>query len=206
MVRPPAPVDVNPPATDTVAPPAETSVIPSTGAVTLRISGVPPRAIVAVDSMNADSLVARVLPGTHIISVTAPGYRKLVKSVDVGADSSLDLTVDLAALKIKLDPCRYPGEQYNATDECYDQLPTRIGGSAEVDLPPDFVGTPRPSILWVRVSADGETMEVQPSQRSSRQFEELAIRKAESLVWSPATKNGKPVVGWVQVEIRPARR
>jgi hypothetical protein len=126
--------------------------------------------------------------------------------VDLIADSTLDLSADLAAVKIRIDPCRYPGEQYNAADECYDQLPSRIGGSPEVELPADFVGIPRPSILWVKVSPEGRTIEVQPSQRSSRQFEELAVRQAESMTWSPATKNGRPVAGWLQVEIRPARR
>jgi hypothetical protein len=172
----------------------------------LRMSGVPAGAVVKVDSVTADSLVVRLPPGSHNVAVTASGYRRLVKSVEVTADSMLDLSGDLAAAKIRIDPCRYPGEQYNASDECYDQLPSRISGSAEVELPADFVGTPRPSILWVKVSPDGRTIEVQPSQRSSRQFEELAVRQAESMTWNPATKDGRPVAGWLQVEIRPARR
>jgi PEGA domain-containing protein len=203
VVRAPAPVDVAPPVP---VPPTDSSPTPPAATVALRISGVPPGAVVKVDSATADSLVIQVPPGSHIVAVSASGYRKLVKSVELTADSTLDLSGDLAAVKIRLDPCRYPGEQYNAADECYDQLPSRISGSPEVELPADFVGSPRPSILWVRVSADGRTIEVQPSQRSSRQFEELAVQQAESMIWTPATKDSKPVVGWLQVEIRPARR
>jgi hypothetical protein len=187
-------------------PATDTSATPSPGLVTLTISGVPTRAVIKVDSVAADSPILRLPSGAHTVSVTASGYRKLVKLVELRADSSIDLAGELAALKIRPDPCRYPGEQYNASDECYDQLPTRIGGSAEVDLPPDFVGNPRPSILWVRVSADGRTIEVQPSQRSSRQFEELAVERAKSMTWTPAMKNGKQVTGWLQLEIRPKRR
>jgi Gram-negative bacterial TonB protein C-terminal/PEGA domain len=202
VVRPPAPVDVAP---DPV-PTADTAPTVPPATVVLRMSGVPAGAVVKVDSVTADSLVVRLPPGSHTVAVTASGYRRLVKSVEITADSMLDLSSDLAAAKIRIDPCRYPGEQYNASDECYDQLPSRISGSAEVELPADFVGTPRPSILWVKVSPDGRTIEVQPSQRSSRQFEELAVRQAESMTWNPATKDGRPVAGWLQVEIRPARR
>jgi hypothetical protein len=202
VVLPPAPVDDASP--EPLPPAAPAAGTPQT--VALRISGVPQGAVVQVDSATTDSMVVRVPPGSHTVAVSASGHRKLVKSVDLIADSTLDLSADLAAVKIRIDPCRYPGEQYNAADECYDQLPSRIGGSPEVELPADFVGIPRPSILWVKVSPEGRTIEVQPSQRSSRQFEELAVRQAESMTWSPATKNGRPVAGWLQVEIRPARR
>jgi hypothetical protein len=208
VVRAPAPVDTTSPVADPALPPPDASVAstPPAATVTLRIGGVPSGAVVKVDSVTADSLVVRVAPGPHMVSVTASGYRELVKVVDLATDSSLDLSGALAAMKVRPDPCRNPGQQYNAAEECYDQPPRRISGSAEVELPPEFVGSPRPSILWVKVSADGRTIDVQPSQRSSRQFEELAIRQAESLAWEPATKNGKPVAGWLEVEIRPARR
>lgn len=205
VVRAPAPVDTTSPVADPALPPPDASTPPAT-TVTLKISGVPSGAVVKVDSVTADSLVVRVPPGPHMVSVAASGYRELVKVVNLATDSSLDLSGALATMKVRPDPCRNPGQQYNATEECYDQPPARIGGSAEVELPPDFMGSPRPSVLWVKVSADGRTIDVQPSQRSSRQFEELAIRQAESLEWDPATKNGKPVAGWLEVEIRPARR
>ena len=173
--------------------------------LTLRLGGVPPAAAVMVDSQQIDSLVARLPRGTHTISIAAKGYKALAREVEVSSDTTLDLSAELAALKVKADPCKYPGEQYNAHGECYDEPPRLRRGTTLVQLPSDFPGTPRPSTVWVKVAADGSTGLVEPSKRSAPGFEELALQRAALLEWTPATLNGKPVPGWLEVEIRPVR-
>jgi hypothetical protein len=185
------------------APPIDTTP-PTQRLVSIRLRGVPAGATILVDTLLTDSAGIAVPPGSHTVSVKAAGYRDLLKTVEVSGDTVLDLQPDLASLKIKLDPCRYPGATYNAEAECYDELPRRIEGSVRVQLPPDFGALPRPSTLWVRVSPEGRTIEVEQSIRSTPEFEEIAKRQAESLVWQPARKNGRPVTGWVEVKISPA--
>jgi hypothetical protein len=193
-----------PPAGESLPPDTSEPQPPAT--ITLRFSGVPAAAVVKVDSEPVDSQMARMPPGTHTVSVAASGYKELVKSVEILSDSTLDLSADLASLKVKFDPCRYPGQQYNVAGECYDEPPRLKRGSTLVRLPPDFVGNPRPSAQWVKVSADGRTVRVEPSRRSAPEFEELSTQQAYSLVWDPATKNDRPVAGWLEVELKPAPR
>jgi hypothetical protein len=180
----------------------------------LRIKSLPSGAVLKVDSVPADSLLALVGPGSHRLSVVAPGYNQLVKVVEVSADTILDLLDDMASLKRRpavvsptpiVSSCLYPGDQYNATNECYDEPPKLKRGSTRVQLPSDFDGTPRSSTVWAKISAAGRTLEVEPSKRSLPGFEELAFRRAYSLEWDPARKNGNAVAGWVEVEIKPVR-
>jgi hypothetical protein len=158
-----------------------------------------------LDTLLTDTMGTAVVPGSHTVSVKASGYRELVKTVEVSTDTVLDLQADIASLRIKLDPCQHPGANYNANEECYDELPRRTGGSDRVQLPTDFGPVPRPSTLWVKVSPDGRTIDVEQSTRSTPEFEELAKLRAQSFSWEPARKNGRPVTGWVEVRISPAK-
>jgi hypothetical protein len=199
-----------------VLPPAEpvapTDTAPAPPAkVRLRVNALPSGATLKVDSVPADSMTL-VGPGSHTISVAAPGYKELVKVVEIMADTTLDIGTELANLRLRVpvatpapvdNACLYPGEQYNATNECYDEPPKLKRGSTRVRLPSDFEGSPRASTVWVKVSAGGKTLEVEPSKRSLPGFEELAFRRAYSLEWEPATKNRRAVTGWVEVEIKP---
>jgi len=63
---------------------------------------------------------------------------------------------------------------------------------------------PRPSILWVKVSPEGKTVEVQPLRPSNDAAYEREVRAfAEQLSWYPATKGGQAVEGWTQMMFRP---
>ena len=185
--------------------PAIETTPPAPKLVSVRLQGLPAGATVRLDTLSIDSIGTAVPPGAHTVSVKATGYRELVKTVEVSADTVLDLQADIAALRIRFDPCRYPGADYNANEECYDELPRRIAGSVRVQLPSDFGAVPRPSTLWVRVSPDGRTIGVEQSIRSTPEFEELAKRQAESFAWEPARKDGRAVSGWVEVKISPSK-
>jgi hypothetical protein len=72
-------------------------------------------------------------------------------------------------------------------------------------VPPDVEGEPRPSVLWVRVSPEGKTMEVRRFRPSNDAAFERDVRAfAMELAWQPAIKDGVPVEAWTQMEFRPA--
>ncbi|HXE58105.1 MAG TPA: energy transducer TonB, partial [Gemmatimonadales bacterium] len=94
--------------------------------------------------------------------------------------------------------CARPGDGYNADGSCYDERPAPLAPTF-VPLTDEVEGTPRASILWVRVSPDGRTLEVQPRTPSNDPaFERLAQEYALKVRWEPATRGGRPVEGWTQ--------
>jgi TonB family protein len=63
---------------------------------------------------------------------------------------------------------------------------------------------PGPVIVEVKVNADGTTAAVtslRPSE--SAEFNDLANRYAITMRWTPARKDGVPVVGWTQIRLEP---
>jgi TonB family protein len=66
---------------------------------------------------------------------------------------------------------------------------------------------PRPAILLVHVSREGETIEARLYSRSNLDtFNDQAMDVAKHLRWNPAQKNGEPVDAWVQWPFQPMRR
>lgn len=213
-------------APQTVELPADTASAPATGAEmppapradsgSLRVTGLPEGAAVSVDGLQLDSMAARVPVGRHEVSIEAPGFERRIDSIDIAANATADLSPPLvkkarrarAPVEATETPtsCAYPGPEYNSNNECLDELPKLIDGSYRVLVPPDLAGTPRPSTLWVKVSATGRTETVEPYKRSSPEFEALAMQRADSLRWTPALKNGKAVSSWLEVQMVPVRR
>ncbi len=69
-----------------------------------------------------------------------------------------------------------------------------------VPPPEGMTGSPRPSLLWVKVSADGRTLDLKrlrPSNDST--FERAARDFAWTVTWHPALKGGAPVEAWTQM-------
>ncbi len=65
-------------------------------------------------------------------------------------------------------------------------------------------GTPRPSLLWVKVSAEGRTVDLQrlrPSDDST--FERAARDFVWTVTWHPALKDGAAVEAWTQMLFPP---
>jgi hypothetical protein len=71
-------------------------------------------------------------------------------------------------------------------------------------LPEGLTGSPRPSLLWVKVSAEGRTVDLQrlrPSDDST--FERAARDFVWTVTWHPALKDGAPVEAWTQMLFPP---
>ena len=66
---------------------------------------------------------------------------------------------------------------------------------------------PRPSILYVKVSREGKTLDARILTNSNDPtFDVQALELAKRLQWNPAKKNGEPVEAWVQWLCRPERQ
>ena len=65
--------------------------------------------------------------------------------------------------------------------------------------------TPRPSLLWVKVSTEGRTVDVARLRPSNDAAFERAVRNfVWSITWHPALKDGTPVEAWTQMLFPPA--
>jgi hypothetical protein len=63
---------------------------------------------------------------------------------------------------------------------------------------------PRRSVLLVKVSVEGRTLEVRSQVPSDDpEFERKAREFAAGVEWNPATNDGKPVVAWTQWPFAP---
>ena len=65
--------------------------------------------------------------------------------------------------------------------------------------------SPRPSLLWVKVSTEGRTVDVARLRPSNDAAFERAVRNfVWSMTWHPALKDGAPVEAWTQMLFPPA--
>ncbi len=102
--------------------------------------------------------------------------------------------------------CATPGANYNAGRVCFDERPKPVSAPF-VPVPPDTQVSPTPSVLWVKVSAEGRTIDVQRLTASSdRAFEREAQSFVWTMTWHPALKNGAPVEAWTQMQFPPQRQ
>jgi hypothetical protein len=102
--------------------------------------------------------------------------------------------------------CDAPTPTYNADGSCFDVRPLPKAPTY-VPVPADGQPHPRPSVLWVRVSADGTTLDVRPMLPSNDPaFERDARDFARTLAWRPALKGNQPVEAWTQWKFDPVRQ
>ena len=122
----------------------------------------------------------------------------------VGATVPRTATESGGAADSAASPCE-PGERYDAT-RCFDRRPRPVEPTF-VPAPAGSVATPAPSVLWVRVSADGRTLEVRPLEPSAdTAFERAARAFAERVRWQPARRADSAVDAWMQWKFDPAPR
>ena len=101
----------------------------------------------------------------------------------------------------QVDHCS-PGRAYNAAS-CFDERPKPVEPPF-VPLPEGLEGTPTPSQLWVKVSVEGRTVDIQRLRSSSDPaFEQAARDFAWTVTWHPALKEGAPVEAWTQMMFPP---
>jgi len=181
----------------------------------LRLTNLPKGSTVMVDSKPLLEPETRLPVGAHEVAISAPRYTFFTDTVDIAAGQMLVFAPELVPIgtapNAKPTPpaaldCSAPSQANRYGRACYDKPPLPDGPS-RVPLTDDITGTPSPSVLLVKVSADGRTVSVQTNTPSnSAAFNNLAIAFAKNLKWQPAAKNGTPVEGWTQFAFYPSER
>ncbi|MEP7324653.1 MAG: protein kinase [Gemmatimonadota bacterium] len=201
-----------------------TAGAPSTDSGEIRLTGLPRGTRVMIDGNPVISSPIRVPPGRHILAISAPRYQFFQDTLDLQPGASLEMAPSLAPLGAAATPtvplrvqqrrtqraatpgCDEPVVGYNADRICYDQRPRPVIAPF-VALTPEVEGTPRPSVLLVKVSTEGKTLEVRQFNPSNdAAFEKLARAYATAMSWLPAIKGGTAVVGWTQMAFPPQQQ
>jgi hypothetical protein len=185
----------------------------------VRLVGLPRGSTVLIDERPALDAVSNLPAGKHVLAISAPRFQFFTDTIVVRAGDTLELTPALlpvgapATTATKppppaqtepaqpVDRCS-PGRAYNAA-ACFDERPKPVEAPF-VPLPEGLEGTPRPSQLWVKVSAEGRTVDIRrlrPSDDAA--FEQAARDFAWIIAWHPAMKEGAPVEAWTQMLFPP---
>ncbi len=169
---------------------------------------------VLVDEKPVTEPLIRLPAGPHVVAISAPQHNFYADTIVVQPGKVTELSPQLARLgtatgqRTRREPVRpastcTPGPGYNADGSCFDERPKPVT-QPFVPVPADAEGLPRPSLLWVKVSADGKTLELQALRSSNDPAFERDVRAfAEQLSWYPASKGGEPVEAWTQMIFRP---
>lgn len=180
----------------------------------VRVVNLPRGSTVMIDEKPVTEAVTRLPPGPHSIGISAPLYNFYTDTVVVEPGKITEVSPPLTRLgapaplrrrpATRAAPSCEPGPGYNADHSCFDERPKPVS-PPWVPVPPDAGGRPQPSILWVKVSADGKTLAVEPLRPSNDGAFERDVRAfAKEMTWYPATRNGQPVEAWTQMIFRPA--
>ena len=202
----------------TVTPTAPAPVVETLGADSgyLRLLNLPRGSQVLIDSRQATQpgVQIQLRAGWHELAVTASGYEFFTDSVKIEPGRTLVYTPDLAAtgapapapgsqadmrrrILARLD-CEVPSAANKFGRACYD-TPPRPVGSTRVPLPAGSAAAPTNVVLVVRVSRQGRTTAVRTLTRSNDDgFTSAVETYAQSLQWTPAIREGRPVDGWTQ--------
>ena len=225
-VAPPPPVTPStagqpaaPPRTDTApispAAPAATTVDVGGDSGGIRVVGLPRGSTVMIDEKPVTEPVTRLPPGPHAVGVSAPRYNFYADTIVVRPGEITEVAPELApigtpelprrrlAQRLAAGRCE-PGPGYNADGSCFDERPKPVNPPF-VPVPDDAGPSPRPSLLWVKVSPEGRTVDVARLRPSGDVAFERAVRNfVWSVTWHPALKDGAPVEAWTQMLFPPA--
>jgi hypothetical protein len=193
------------------APAADPNTAPlDSGAI--RLVNLPRGSSVLIDERPVTEPVTRLVPGPHVVAISAPRFQFYAETVRVKPGQELELRPVLTPLGAAARPRQLaqrapscaPGPGYNVDGSCFDERPRPVA-QPFVPLPADAEAEARPSVLWVRVSPEGKTLEIRPFRPSNdAAFERDAHAFAMEMAWQPAIKGGAPVEAWTQMIFRPA--
>jgi hypothetical protein len=180
---------------------------------------------VLIDEQPVVDPTTRLSPGPHVLAVSAPRFNFFTDTIVVRPGETLELTPQLQPIGApvpsaqdaspqaspqappptlpRADARCSPGPGYNADGSCFDERPKPVNPPF-VPLPEGVTGAPRPSLLWVKVSAEGRTLDLRrlrPSDDST--FEHAARDFVWTVTWHPALKDGAPVEAWTQMLFPP---
>jgi hypothetical protein len=171
---------------------------------------------VLIDERPVTEPVTRLPPGPHALAISAPRFNFFSDTIVIRAGDTLELTPQLSPIgapaSIATNPpppparpaarCA-PGAGYNRDGSCFDDRPKPVSAPF-VPVPEGVERTPRPSLLWVKVSSEGRTVDVRQLRPSNNAEFERAVRNfVWSFQWHPALKDGAPVEAWTQMLFPP---
>jgi len=179
----------------------------------IRVVGLPRGSTVMIDEKPVTEAVTRLAPGPHALGVSAPRFNFYADTIVVRPGEILEVGPQLSPIGAPeparrraagtANPCR-PGPGYNADGSCFDERPKPVNPPF-VPLPEGASESARPSLLWVKVSTEGRTVDVARLRRSDDSEFERAVRNfVWSMTWHPALKDGQPVEAWTPTLFPPA--
>jgi len=180
----------------------------------IRLMGLPRGSTVLIDEKPITQALTRLAPGPHALAVSAPRYNFFSDTIIVQPGEVQDLTPQLIALGAPTPskrpvsrpaPSCAPGPGYNAEGSCFDDRPKPVNPPF-VTVPQDSKPAPRPSLLWVKVSAEGRTLDIRRLRPSDDGAYEREVQNfVWTVTWHPALKDGAPVEAWTQMLFPPAQ-
>ena len=177
--------------------------LPETG--TLIVSGLPSLSQLLINGEVRRDTVLALPPGSQAIRVTLTGYHDFEDVKPLARGDTVVVSVPsltpLAPPKPKVDYCAVDPPDYNKEGSCYDQAP-RWDRQPVIRLEAGASSTR--VIILAKILADGSVETVRRKEASpDRRFEARALRFAkDSLQYTPARKDGRPVTAWVEVPVR----
>jgi serine/threonine protein kinase len=181
----------------------------------IRLMNLPRGSTVMIDEQPITQALTRLPPGPHALAISAPRYNFYSDTIVVRPGQIEELTPELiqigAPVPVRREGQRrpaaggVPGPGYNADGSCFEERPPPVSPPF-VTAPPDAQASPRPSLLWVKVSAEGRTVDIMRLRPSNDPAFERAVRNfVWTVTWHPALKDGAPVEAWTQMLFPPAQ-
>jgi serine/threonine protein kinase len=179
----------------------------------IRLMGLPRGSTVMIDEQPVTQALTRLVPGPHALAISAPRYNFYSDTIVVRPGQVEELTPQLTQVGAPV-PARpaerrsvasgcVPGPTYNADGSCFEDRPKPVNPPF-VTPPADAQGSPKPSLLWVKVSAEGRTVDIMRLKPSNDPAFERAVRNfVWTVTWHPALKDGAPVEAWTQMLFPP---
>jgi hypothetical protein len=167
-----------------------------------------------IDEQPVTQALTKLPPGPHALAISAPKYNFYSDTIIVRPGQTEELTPQLVAIGAPVPtraaerrpvPGCVPGPGYNADGSCFEERPKPVNPPF-VALPPDAGPAPRPSLLWIKVSTEGRTVDIMRLRPSNDPAFERAVRNfVWTVTWHPALKDGAPVEAWTQMLFPPAQ-
>jgi hypothetical protein len=180
----------------------------------IRLSGLPRGSTVLIDEKPVSQALTRLAPGPHALAISAPRYNFYSDTIVIRPGQVQELTPQLTGLgtaapatrrQARADARCVPGAGYNEDGSCFDERPKPVNPPF-VTVPLDAQPSPRPSLLWVKVSTEGRTVDIRRLRPSDDPAYEREVRNfVWTVTWHPALKDGAPVEAWTQMLFPPAQ-
>jgi serine/threonine-protein kinase len=189
-----------------VAPPAEPPPPPAGAPGRLLLQGVPAGARVTIDGQPVRGDQLDLPSGVRHLMVRAAGFQNYERSLIITPGETSTVRVNLQTSDVGTGPCDAFGPAYNQDNICFDSRPVPLSPTL-IPVAADAPIFPRQSILLMRVSREGTTLEARVFVPSNVEtFNSDALDMARHLRWNPAQKNGEPTEAWVQWPFQPVRQ